>query len=128
MSKKVLIIKNVTLHTPGSKLLIKEGYRVDTVHNSEAGLQQLDTQAYDIIIVQESQEAESWRLCEKIRQLSGIPLIVISKNASTDTCVKAINAGADYFLRKPFSPLELIARVQSLLHRISLNQPTPVRS
>ena len=128
MVKKVLVIKNVTSHTPGSKLLIKEGYRVDTVHNSDTGLQQLDTQAYDIIIVQESHEAESWRLCEKIRRLSEIPLIVISKNASTDTCVKAINAGADYFLRRPLSSLELIARMQSLLYRASLNQPAPVGS
>jgi DNA-binding response OmpR family regulator len=128
MDKKVLIIKNVTLHTPGSKLLIKEGYRVDTVHGADAGLQQLDTQSYDIIIVQESNEAETWRLCEKIRHLSGIPLIVISKNASTDTCVKAINAGADYFLRKPFSSLELVARVQSLLYRASLNQPATIGS
>jgi DNA-binding response OmpR family regulator len=126
--KKVLVIRNLTSHTPGAKLLIKEGYRVDTVHNSEAGLQQLDTQAYDVVIVQESHEAESWRLCEQIRHLSGIPLIVISKNASTDTCVKAINAGADYFLRKPLSPLELIARVQSLLYRAALKQPAPASS
>ncbi len=98
------------------------------VHNSDAGLKKLNTQAYDIVIVRESHEAESWRLCEQIRHLSGMPLIVISQNASTDTCVRAINAGADYFMRKAFGPLEFMARVQSLLHRISLNQPTPVSS
>ena len=98
------------------------------VHNSDAGLQQLDTQAYDIIIVQENREAESWRLCEKIRRLSGMPLIVISKNASAETCAKAINAGADCFMRKAFGPLEFIARMQSLLQRTSLNQSSPVSS
>ena len=128
MSKNVLVINNMTSHMPSSQLLIKEGYRVNMVHNSDAGLQQLDTQAYDIIIVRESQEAESWRLCEKIRHLSGMPLIIISTNASTDTCVRAINAGADYFMRKAFGPLEFIARVQSLLQRTSPDKAIPVGS
>jgi DNA-binding response OmpR family regulator len=117
MNKKVLVINNTTSPISGAKLLIKEGYTVNVVHNSDEGLQQLDTQAYDIIILQENREAESWWLCEKIRHLSSLPLIVISQNASTDNCVKAINAGADYFLRKPFGPMELIARMQSLIYR-----------
>ena len=127
--KKALIIDNIyngISHVTSSQLLTKEGYDVYIVHNSDAGLQQLDAQDYDLIIVQESPEAQSWQLCEKIRHLSGIPLIVISPNASADTCVKAINAGADYFLRKPFGPLEFIARVQSLLQRTSQTQPAPI--
>ena len=128
MNKQVLVIDNTVSHTPGSQLLIEAGYKVDTVHCSDAGLQQLDAQAYDVIIVQENPEAESWRLCQKIRHLSGMPLIVISTNASADTCVRAINAGADYFMRKAFGPLEFIARVQSLLQRAPVNQPAPVGS
>ena len=128
MNKKVLVIDNTISHATSSQLLTKEGYEVDTVHNSNVGLQQLDAQAYDVIIVQEIPEAESWQLCEKIRRLSGIPLIVISTNASADTCVKAISAGADYFMRKPFGPLEFLARVHSLLQRTSPKQPAPISS
>ena len=128
MSKKVLVINNNNWQATSSQLLIKEGYKVDVVPNLDGVLQQLDAQAYDIIIVQESHEAESWQLCEKIRHLCHMPLIVISPNASADTCVKAINAGADYFMRKPFGPLEFLARVQSLLQRTSLNQSAPVGS
>jgi len=127
--KKALIIDNIyngISHVTSSQLLTKEGCDVYIVHNSDAGLQQLDAQDYDLIILQESPEAQSWQLCEKIRHLSGLPLIVISPNASADTCVKAINAGADYFLRKPFGPLEFIARVQSLLQRTSQTQPAPI--
>ena len=128
MNKKVLVINNTMPHSNSYHLLIKEGYRVDVVHNSDAGLQQLDAQAHDIIIVEESPEAESWQLCEKVRRLSGMPLIVISIKASANTCVRAINAGADYFLRKPFGPLEFLARVQSLLQRASPKQSVPVGS
>ena len=125
-NRKALVIDNTVWHTTSSQLLAREGYDVDMVHNSDLGLQQLDAQDYDVIIVQESPGAESWQLCEKIRHLSVIPLIVISTNASADTCVKAINAGADYFLRKPFGPLEFIARVQSLLQRRSTKRSAPV--
>ena len=127
MSKKVLFLNNTYLHPTSSELLLREGYRVDVVRDSDAGLQQLDVRDYDVVIVQESPRAESWQLCEKIRRLSAIPLIVISTHASTETCVKATNAGADFFMRKPFGPLELIARVQSLLQRTpALSQPVAI--
>lgn len=115
-------------HSNSYRLLVKEGYQVDVVHNPDAGLRQLDAQAHDIIIVEASPEAESWHLCEKIRRLSGMPLIVISLKASASSCVRAINAGADYFLRKPFGPLEFLARVQSLIQRASPRQSVPVGS
>jgi DNA-binding response OmpR family regulator len=104
------------------------GYEVDLVHDADTGLFRLVNQAYDIVVVQESPGVESWTICERIRRLASIPLIVISLNASTDTCIKAINAGADYFMRKPFGPLEFLARINSLLQRNALRQPVSVSS
>lgn len=128
MSKKVLLINNVIARPIIPYLLMEAGYGVDVVSDSDAGLRHLENQACDAIIVLESPGAESWRLCQKIRDLSAIPLIIISSSASTETCVKAINAGADYFIRKPFGPLEFLARVNSLLQRTPLRQPVPVGS
>jgi DNA-binding response OmpR family regulator len=65
-------------------------------------------------------QAESWQFCRAVRQVSNVPLIVISNNASTEVCVKAINAGADFFLRKQTGPQELIARIRALLYRNDL--------
>lgn len=128
MSKKVLFFNHSALPSAGPQLLVKEGYRVDMVHDPDAGLLRLGAQAYDLIIVQESHEAESWQLCERIRHLCPMPLIVINPSASTDTCINAIKAGADYFLRRPFGPLEFLARVQSLLRRTPTDQTAPVGS
>lgn len=125
MNKKVLLINNSTLRPVIPELLVRAGYEVDVVLDSDAGLRQLDNQAYDVVIVLESPDTESWQLCGKIRDLITIPLIVISPSASTETCVKAINAGADYFVRKSFGPLEFLARVNSLLQRTPLRQPVP---
>ena len=128
MNKKVLVIKNTISHSYDPQLLRKEGYRVDVVPNLDPCSHRLDAQACDLIILQESPEADCWQLCERIRHLCHMPLIVISTNASADTCVKAISAGADYFMRKPFGPLEFLARVHSLLQRKSIYQSAPVGS
>ena len=118
------MVLDKTVHTASSpQLPTGEGYDIDTVHDTDVGLQQLATRVYDVVIIKASPDTESWRLCEEIRSLSGIPLIVISTNASANACVKAINAGADYFLRKPFGPMEFKARVESLLQR-TIPQPS----
>jgi DNA-binding response OmpR family regulator len=126
MSRKVLLINNITARPVIPELLAEAGYGVDVVRDSDAGLRRLDNQAYDVVIVLESPDNRSWQLCGKIRDLTAIPLIVISSGASTETCVKAINVGADYFMRKPFGPLELLARVNSLLQRTPLCQSVSV--
>ena len=123
MCKKVLLINNTATRPIIAELLGREGYGVDVVSSVEKGVQRLSPGAYDIIIVRENHDNHTWQLCQKIRSICTAPLIVISFNASASTCVKAINAGADYFLRKPFGPLEFMARVNSLLQRNSVRQP-----
>jgi DNA-binding response OmpR family regulator len=126
MSKKVLFINNVRSLLLISGLLSRMGYEVDLTNSVDDGLSQLENQVYDIIVALESPGVESWTICERIRVLTDIPLIVISLNASTETCVRAINAGADYFLRKSFGPLEFLARVNSLLQRHAPQRPVSV--
>jgi DNA-binding response OmpR family regulator len=111
----------------GPGLLEQYGHRVDAVAGTAAGLERLESGTYDIVIVQASPQTESWRVCERIRRYSGRPLIVISPNADADACVRAISAGADFFLRKSCGPMELIARVSSLLQR-QPQQPEPAVS
>jgi DNA-binding response OmpR family regulator len=128
MSKKVLYINNIAALSMIPEFLARAGYGVDTAQDFDGGLRQLDAQAYDMAILLESPCTESWQLCEKLRKLTAIPLIVISSNASAETCVKAISAGADYFMRKPFGPLELVARINSLFQRLPSRQAVPLGS
>lgn len=119
MMKHVLVIDNRKIPTFVPRLLTIAGFTVDIAHGCENGLQLLDEGNFDLIITIESPDAESWLSCQKIRCQTAKPLIVISTNASTETCVQAINAGADFFLRKPFGALELLARVNALFQRSS---------
>jgi DNA-binding response OmpR family regulator len=122
MGKKVLFINDVRSLLLISGLLSRMGYDVDLADSVDDGLSQLEKQDYNIIVVLESPSVESWTICERIRALTSTPLIVISLNASTEASVKAINAGADYFLRKSFGPQELLARMNSLLQRDAIRR------
>jgi DNA-binding response OmpR family regulator len=77
--------------------------------------------------LQQSPQAENWSFCRDIKNVTDTPLIVISNRATARDCVKAINAGADFFMRKPFGPLEFSARIHSLLQRnIPVRQALPI--
>jgi len=115
--EKILFVNNRAIPSIVPGLLTEAGFIVDLASDIENGLHLLDTENYDMIIVVESPYTESWQLCKIIRHQTTVPLIVISNNASAETCVQAINAGADFFLRKPFGALEFLARVNALLQR-----------
>lgn len=122
MNKRILFLNNYTATSTVPELVASAGYRVETTLNLEAASRELSNRRYDLMILLENPYADSWAVCERLRQLTSIPMIVISFNASTETCVKAINAGADFFMRKPFGALELLARINSLLQRVPHNQ------
>ena len=128
MNKNVLFINNVSTTSIVPELLTRTGHRVDMVYDSETGLRHLEMQSYDIAILRESPLSQSWTLCEKIRRLTAVPLLVISYNASTEICVKSLLSGADYFMRRAFGPLELLARVNYLLQCDLPRQAVPAVS
>lgn len=126
MGKKALLIKN-TLSCPPLENVLSEGdFNVDVATSWETGLRHLVSQVYDIAVVIDNHNLESWQYCRIIKSMTDIPLIVIDADATPETCAKAINAGADFFMRKPFGPLEFLARVNSLLQRPSYRQVAPV--
>jgi DNA-binding response OmpR family regulator len=126
--KKALLFSNAAAHPLIAGLLGRTGFGVELAPNSDAGLRQLESRTYDIAVIIERLDSGSWELCQKIRNITAIPLIVISTNASPDACARAIAAGADYFMRRPFGPLEFLARVNCLLQRPSPRQSIPIGS
>jgi DNA-binding response OmpR family regulator len=128
MKKRILFINHCTATSIVPEIVARAGYSVDIALKAEAALSRLVTTIYNLIILLENPYAESWLVCENIRKSTSMPLIVISADASPETCVKAIGAGADYFIRKPFGPMELLARVNSLLQRIPSHVLMPLTS
>jgi DNA-binding response OmpR family regulator len=126
MGKKVLFINKLSPASIIPEILAGAGYEVDEAFDGDAALHRLDSQHHDLVILMENANAESWMLCARLRRLSNSPVMVISSGASAESCVRAIDAGADFFLRKSFGPMELLARVNALFQRVSTQQPVPV--
>jgi DNA-binding response OmpR family regulator len=118
--RNILVIVNSYLPNEDSGVITQEGYKLNIVNRRNTDTGKINIEDYDIIIIQAGQETKEWQLYEQIRSFSSLPIIVISSDATADTCARAIDAGADYFLRKPFGPMELNARIRALLQRKSL--------
>jgi len=56
-------------------------------------------------------------VCRRIRQLSTVPIIMVTARVSEDDRIAGLELGADDYVPKPFSPREVVARVQALLRR-----------
>jgi two-component system, OmpR family, KDP operon response regulator KdpE len=80
----------------------------------------------DLIITDLSMpEMDGLSLCRQIRSESNIPIIVLSVKWEESVKVEALDAGADDYVTKPFGMDELLARVRSLLRRISVKRTEP---
>lgn len=128
MVKKVLFINKTNPASIIPDILAGAGYDVTHAMETDIALHHLETGSYDMVILVENAAINSWMLCEQVRRLSASPLIVISSGASAESCVKAIQAGADFFMRKAFGPMELLARVNTLSQRAPSRQPVPLVS
>jgi DNA-binding response OmpR family regulator len=60
---------------------------------------------------------EEW--CEKVRQTSEVPIIMITAKVEEENIIRGLGMGADDYVTKPFSPRQLVARVQAALRRAS---------
>ena len=67
-------------------------------------------------------------LCRRLREWTAMPLIVLSAVGDEDAKVRALAAGADDYVTKPFGPRELIARLEANIRRIEPDRESPVIS
>jgi DNA-binding response OmpR family regulator len=59
-------------------------------------------------------------LCKKIRQMSSIPIILITAKSEDEDVVMGIDVGADDYIVKPFSPRQVVAKVKALMRRLDM--------
>ncbi len=68
-----------------------------------------------------------FQVLDLIRQTSGVPVIMLTGRDEVTALHDAIEIGADDYIRKPFYPLELVARIRAKLRRAAQSQPTSNR-
>ena len=87
-----------------------------------ATLQRPDAAILDLLLP----DGDGVEVCRAIREWSEMPILVLSAVGDEDRKVRALEAGADDYVTKPFSPRELVARLQAALRRAAPAPGEPV--
>ncbi|MDD6212915.1 MAG: response regulator transcription factor [Clostridiales bacterium] len=98
--------------------LTQEGYHVLTAYDGEEALKTLQREEIHLIILDIMMpKLDGMRATLKIREISSVPIILLSARSEDADKILGLNMGADDYITKPFSPLDLVARVKSQLRR-----------
>jgi DNA-binding response OmpR family regulator len=100
------------------ELLERAGYDVDEAADGRTALRRLFEAAPALVILDVSMpEMDGYQTLERIRDLSDVPVIMLTARTQELEKVRGLSAGADDYVAKPFGRQELLARVQALLRR-----------
>lgn len=108
--------------------LTGEGFEVIKAYDGYEALELLEQNEVDLLVVDVMMPGlDGIRTILKVRENSSIPIIILSAKSEDTDKILGLNIGADDYIAKPFSPLELVARVKSQLRRYTqlgnLSQP-----
>lgn len=124
MAEKILIVDdNYSMRRALARLLESEAYQVAEAADGEEGLAQYARLLPDLVVMDINMpRMNGLEAISRLRQFSGVPILVLSvRNSETDKVV-GLDAGADDYLPKPFGAEEFMARVRALLRRQRLRE------
>jgi two-component system, OmpR family, KDP operon response regulator KdpE len=113
---KILVIDDDPSLLRALRVGLKAGsHDVTTAVNAEAGLSQAALSSPDVIVLDMGlPDLDGLVVCQRIRQWSEVPIIVLSAAGDEDRKIAALNAGANDYVTKPFSMAELEARLRAV--------------
>jgi two-component system KDP operon response regulator KdpE len=98
--------------------LEQDGFQVVTAYNGEEALDQVRTQLPDLVLLDIMMpDIDGFQVLEKIREVSTVPVIMLTAKGEEDDRVRGLELGADDYITKPFSPRELVSRIKAVLRR-----------
>ena len=103
--------------------LVKVGFEVEIFTDGRSILEAFTKRQADMLILDIMMpEIDGYSLCSLIRFKSSVPIIIVSAKDTESDKIAGLKLGCDDYLTKPFSPLELIARINSIFRRIELDK------
>jgi len=107
------------------QFLVREGFETRVFENGDALLEAFREQPADMIVLDIMMPGRNGlTICHEIRETHNVPIIIVSARDSEADRIAGINLGGDDYLAKPFSPMELVARIHALFRRINLDKST----
>lgn len=103
--------------------LSNEGYAVTAFENGDDLLTKFLENPCDMVILDIMMDGtDGLSVCSRIRQKHNVPIIIVSARDSELDRITGISIGSDDYLVKPFSPLELVARVKAIFRRMAFDR------
>ena len=117
---KILIVEDERLLADSLKTLLeKKGFQVEAVYDGETGEEYAQLGVYDLLILDVMMpKLDGYELARRVRaSRCGVPILMLTARSALEDRVQGLNAGADYYLTKPFDSRELLACINALLRR-----------
>ncbi len=121
MTAKILIIDDDALLCDVLNLtLTRLNFQVEVAYKAITGLQKAYKFKPDVIVLDIMMSGmNGWQACCRFREMTDVPIIMLTALGGQKNVVKALNLGADSYVVKPVTPEELAARIRAVLRRTS---------
>jgi two-component system KDP operon response regulator KdpE len=125
MAARILVVDDEpNILATVTPLLRGRGYDVVAAMSGRAALDAFDREKPDLLILDLGlPDMNGIEVCRQIRQTSSAPILVLSARGAEGDKVKALDAGADDYVTKPFGAEELLARIRAALRRVEPPSP-----
>jgi DNA-binding response OmpR family regulator len=126
MHHRILIIDaDPAVHEVVRDSLERDGYTVESALDGAHGLRLGASRAPAAIVLELAlPDLAGEDVLRELRRRSAVPILVLSTKARVEERVRGLDLGADDYMTKPFSPVEVLARIEALLRRAPAGSPT----
>ena len=117
---KILIVEDEKLLADSLKTLLEsKGFQVETVYDGISGAEYAELGVYDLLILDVMIPGmDGYQVARQVRtKRCGTPILMLTAKSGVEDRIAGLNAGADYYLTKPFDTRELLACINALLRR-----------
>jgi two-component system, OmpR family, KDP operon response regulator KdpE len=120
MAARILVVDDEpNIIATVAPLLRARGYEVFSAMTGRAALEAVERDKPDLLVLDLGlPDLDGAEVCRRVRETTGIPILVLSARGEEGDKVKALDAGADDYVTKPFGTEELLARIRAALRRV----------
>ncbi|MBD2872664.1 response regulator transcription factor [Paenibacillus arenilitoris] len=119
MDRRILIVDDEKEIADLIEIYLKnEGFATEKAHDGEEALSAYEKDPHDLVVLDIMMpKMDGLEVCRRLRRDQSVPILMLSAKAEDMDKIMGLMTGADDYMIKPFNPLELVARVRSLLRR-----------
>ena len=128
MNDSVLIIDDdETLTKMLAKWLHAKGYDIQIAASGREGLEKARNSSPDLVVLDVMMpEMDGFETCNRLREFSNVPVLMLTAKTTEEDLIRGFQNGADDYVKKPFSFMELELRISAILKRANMKDEQPV--